>query len=107
MFALEERPASPSASQDSEREWPMPAESWHLVYLAIADAIRPRWLVWENVPGVLSSDEGRDFGAIIGGNGQTRVWPVAWRVLDAQYFGVPQRRRRVFSCRTVSGDWRR
>lgn len=75
-----------------------------LVYLAIADQYRPRWLVWENVPGVLSSNGGRDFGSIIGGMVELGYSP-CWRVLDAQYFGVPQRRRRVFVVAS-SRDWR-
>ena len=66
-----------------------------LTYLAIAERYRPEWLVWENVPGVLSSAEGRDFGALLGGLGQLG-YGFAYRVLDAQYFGVAQRRRRVF-----------
>ncbi|MFN5826753.1 MAG: DNA cytosine methyltransferase [Rhodobacterales bacterium] len=41
-----------------------------LVYLGVADRYRPRWLVWENVPGVLSSGKGRDFGAFLGGLGE-------------------------------------
>ena len=54
-----------------------------LTYLAIADRYRPEWLVWENVPGVLSSGGGRDFGAFLGGLGQLGYgW--AYRVLDAQ-----------------------
>ena len=66
-----------------------------LTYLAIADHFRVPWLLWENVPGVLSSNGGRDFGAFVGALGQLGYrW--AYRVLDAQYFGVPQRRRRVF-----------
>lgn len=66
-----------------------------LEYLKLVDRKRPRWLVWENVPGVLSSKKGRDFGAFIGGLGELGYgW--AYRVLDAQYFGVAQRRRRVF-----------
>ncbi len=73
-----------------------------LTYLAIADRLRPRWLVWENVPGVLSSGGGRDFGTFLGALGQLGYgW--AYRVLDAQYVrvggwprAVPQRRRRVF-----------
>ncbi len=75
-----------------------------LTYLALADRKRPRWLVWENVPGVLSSGGGRDFGAFLGGLGQLG-YGFAYRVLDAQYFGVAQRRRRVFVIGHL-GDWR-
>jgi DNA (cytosine-5)-methyltransferase 1 len=83
-----------------------------LTYLAIADRYRPEWILWENVPGVLSSDGGRDFGAFLGGLGQLGYgW--SYRVLDAQYvrvdgFGraVPQRRRRVFVVGNLR-DWRR
>lgn len=83
-----------------------------LVYLAIADRYRPEWLVWENVPGVLSVDGGRAFGALIGGLAELG-YHAAWRVLDAQYVrvdgfqrAVPQRRQRVFVV-GHSGDWRR
>ena len=76
-----------------------------LVYLALTEQYRPRWLVWENVPGVLSTDGGRDFGSIIGGMVELG-YGIAYRVLDAQYFGVPQRRRRVFVIGYL-GDWRR
>jgi DNA (cytosine-5)-methyltransferase 1 len=76
-----------------------------LTYLAIADKYRPRWLVWENVPGVLSSNGGRDFGSFLGALGQLG-FGFAYRVLDAQYFGVAQRRRRVFVVGYL-GDWRR
>ena len=75
-----------------------------LEYLKLAQRIGPRWLVWENVPGVLSSNEGRDFGAFIGGLEECG-YQCAWRILDAQYFGVPQRRRRVFVVGYL-GDWR-
>ena len=82
--------------------------------------IKPRFMVWENVPGAFSSNKGRDFGAVLeetirvvcekapdvpvpkngwpmagciyGENGE---WSVAWRVFDAQFWGVPQRRRRI------------
>jgi DNA (cytosine-5)-methyltransferase 1 len=75
-----------------------------LEYLRLADRLRPRWLVWENVPGVLSSAGGRDFGAFLGGLGELRYgW--AYRVLDAQYFGLAQRRKRVFVV-GCAGDWR-
>lgn len=66
-----------------------------LEFLRLAQRTRPKWLVWENVPGVLSSNGGRDFGSIIGGMVECG-YGIAYRVLDAQYFGVPQRRRRVF-----------
>ena len=66
-----------------------------LEFLRLADRTRPRWLVWENVPGVLSSNGGRDFGSILGGMVELG-YGFAYRVLDAQYFGVAQRRRRVF-----------
>jgi DNA (cytosine-5)-methyltransferase 1 len=75
-----------------------------LTYLAIADKYRPRWLVWENVPGVLSSNGGKDFGVFLGALGELR-YGFAYRVLDAQYFGVAQRRRRVFVVGYL-GDWR-
>ncbi len=57
--------------------------------------LRPRWLLLENVPGLLSSHEGRDMGAVLGSLGGLG-YGYAYRVLDAQHFGVPQRRRRVF-----------
>ena len=76
-----------------------------LEYLKLAQRKRPRWLVWENVPGVLSSNGGRDFGAFLGGLVECG-YGFAYRVLDAQYFGVAQRRRRVFVVGYL-GDWRR
>jgi len=83
-----------------------------LVYLGILDKFRPRWCVWENVPGVLSSSGGRDFGAFLGGLAKLG-YGFAYRVLDAQYvrveshpWAVPQRRRRVFVVGHSGGDWR-
>jgi len=76
-----------------------------LGYLRLADRLRPRWVVWENVPGVRSSDAGRDFGAFLGGLGELGYgW--AYASLDAQYFGLAQRRERVFVVGYL-GDWRR
>ena len=66
-----------------------------LEFARLVDAVRPRWFVWENVPGVLSVNGGRDFGAIVRALAELG-YGLAWRVLDARYFGVPQRRRRVF-----------
>ena len=81
------------------------------------------WMLWENVPGAFSSNEGNDFGYILGSMVQRDVpvpkdgWKnsgvcvsengdriVEWRVLDAQYFGVPQRRRRIFAL-LHTGAW--
>jgi DNA (cytosine-5)-methyltransferase 1 len=75
-----------------------------LQFLRLADRTRARWVLWENVPGVLSSFEGRDFGAIITGLVELG-YGCAWRILDAQYFGVAQRRRRVFLVGCF-GNWR-
>lgn len=83
-----------------------------LTYLALADRYRPEWLIWENVPGVMSIDGGRAFGSILGALAELG-YGFAYRVLDAQFvrvdgFGraVPQRRRRVFVVGN-SRDWRR
>lgn len=76
-----------------------------LTFGAIANHFRPRWIIWENVPGVLSSNKGRDFGAFLGMLAECG-YGFAYRVLDAQYFGVAQRRRRVFVVGHL-GDWRR
>ena len=101
-----------------------------LVYAEIIHAIRPEFIVWENVPGVLSAKD-NGFGHLLGsltGHGEpipvppghkrwsnagvvagplqeTSSWTLAWRILDAQHFGVPQRRRRVFlvGCSATSG----
>ena len=80
-------------------------------FLRIAGESRPRWLVWENVPGVLSLDGGRAFGSILGGLVELG-YGFAYRILDAQYIrvdshprAVPQRRRRVFVIGHL-GDWR-
>jgi len=64
-------------------------------FARVVQLLRPRWVCVENVPGLFSSNHGADFGQILvdlDGLG----YGVAWRVLDARWFGVPQRRRRVF-----------
>ena len=83
-----------------------------LTFGAIAARYRPKWLVWENVPGVLSSNGGRDFGSFLGLLGYLG-YGFAYRVLDAQFVrvdgygrAVPQRRNRVFVVGCL-GDWRR
>lgn len=73
-----------------------------LTYLAIASRYRPDWLVWENVPGVLSTNEGRDFGAFVWALGKLGYgW--AYRSLDAQYFNLAQQRERVFVVASARG----
>ena len=75
-----------------------------LTYCGILDHFRPKWFIWENVPGVLSSNGGRDFGSFLGALAELG-YGFAYRVLDAQYFGVPQRRRRVFVV-GCAGSWK-
>ena len=75
-----------------------------LDYINLVNEVSPRWIVWENVPGVLSSNEGKDFAKFVRSLGECGYgW--SYRVLDAQFFGVPQRRRRVFLV-GYFGDWR-
>lgn len=71
-------------------------------YARLVEALRPRWLLWENVPGVLSVEGGRSFGGFIGQLCELG-YGVAWRVLDAQFFGVAQRRERVFLVGSLGG----
>lgn len=89
--------------------------------------IRPRFFVWENVPGAFSSADGEDFKAVLEETARIadstisiprppgRVWKpagcilgeqfsIAWRVLDAQYWGVPQRRKRIFLVADFGGN---
>ncbi len=82
-----------------------PRGNLSLTYIAMADRFKPKWVVWENVPGVLSSNKGRDFGTFISALGEIG-YGFSWRILDAQYFGVPQRRRRLFVVGHL-GNWKR
>ena len=83
-----------------------PRGSLMLAFGALARRVRARWVVWENVPGVLSSGGGRDFGAFLGMLAELG-YGFAYRVLDAQFFGVAQRRRRVFVVGHAGGLWQR
>ena len=83
-----------------------PRGNLSLTYLSFLDRVRPRWVLIENVLGLLSSNNGQDFGTILGGLAQLR-YGFAYAVLDAQHFGVPQRRRRVFIVGHSGGDWKR
>lgn len=61
----------------------------------LVEETQTEWFILENVPGLLSSNGGKDFGIVLGEMADLG-YSLGWRVLDAQYFGVPQRRRRVF-----------
>ena len=74
-----------------------------LTFCRMVDQLRPKYFIWENVAGCLSSNGGRDFGSITGAMAEFG-YSFGWRVLDAQYFGVPQRRRRVFLVGCASGQ---
>lgn len=67
---------------------------WHAI--RVIEEVRPRWVVLENVPGLLTSHGGRDFAAVLAALADAGYPNVEWRVLDSQFFGVPQRRRRLF-----------
>ena len=75
-----------------------------LTYVGIAEKYKPKWFIWENVPGVLSSNGGKDFSSFLSAMAEIG-YGVVYRILDAQFFGVPQRRRRVFAI-GYFGDWR-
>jgi DNA (cytosine-5)-methyltransferase 1 len=74
---------------------------WEIARLV--EETQTEWFILENVPGLLSSNGGKDFGIVLGEMAQLG-YRIGWRVLDAQYFGVPQRRRRVFIVGSRSGD---
>ena len=74
-----------------------------LTFCRMVNQLRPKYFIWENVAGCLSSNGGRDFGSITGAMAEFG-YSFGWRVFDAQYFGVPQRRRRVFLIGCASGQ---
>lgn len=73
-------------------------------YVRLAAELRVPWLLWENVPGALSTSGGADFLAFVSSLDELG-YGLAWAVLDAQWFGVPQRRKRLFLVGRL-GDWR-
>lgn len=82
-----------------------------LEFILLIKRLNPKWVVWENVPGVLSSNKGRDFATFLGGLAELR-YGFAYRVLDTQYIrtqrfprAIPQMRRRVFVVGHIR-DWR-
>lgn len=75
-----------------------------LEFIKLVKRTAPRWFIWENVPGVLSLDGGRAFLWFLSRLGECG-YGFAYRILDSQYWGIPQRRRRVFVIGYI-GDWR-
>jgi DNA (cytosine-5)-methyltransferase 1 len=71
----------------------------------LLDETKAQNFILENVPGLLTSNEGRDMGTVIRAL-EERGYSIAWRVLDAQHFGIPQRRRRIFIVGCFGDDWR-
>lgn len=69
----------------------------------LIEETKTEWFILENVPGLLTSNKGADFGVVVGTMADIG-YSLAWRVLDAQYFGVPQRRKRVFIVGRRTGD---
>jgi len=76
-----------------------------LEFCRILETLKPRWFIWENVAAILSSNQGQDFSIILGKMAKCG-YGIAYRILDAQYFGVPQRRRRLYAVGYL-GDWRK
>ncbi len=76
-----------------------------LAFVSLCNRLQPEWVIWENVPGVLSTNNGNDFKCFINALVECG-YHVAWRILDAQFFGVAQRRRRIFVVANRI-DWRR
>lgn len=75
-----------------------------LVYCGILDRFKPKWFVWENVPGVLSSNSGRDFGSFLGAVAELG-YGFSWRVLDATHHELPITRKRVYVVGHLGTNW--
>lgn len=72
--------------------------------LAFAQTVKAKTLILENVPGLLSSNQGRDFGQLLTELANAGYSNIEWRVLNSQFFGVAQRRRRVFIVASVGTE---
>jgi len=82
-----------------------PRGNLSLTYVGMVEYFKPKWLIYENVPGLLSSNGGKDFASLTGALAVIG-YSFSYRILNAEYFGVPQRRRRIFLVGHRSGDWR-
>ncbi len=84
-----------SFSVAGKREGLKGASGLMFEYIRCVQELRPRWFLWENVPGALASEDGGAFGQLLREMDELG-YSLAWRVLDAQFFGVAQQRRRLF-----------
>lgn len=84
-----------SFSVAGKREGLKGASGLMFEYIRCVQELRPRWFLWENVPGALTSEDGGAFGQLLSEMDELG-YSLAWRVLDAQFFRVAQRRRRLF-----------
>lgn len=84
-----------SFSLAGKREGLQGESSLMFEYIRAVREIRPRYFVWENVPGALSCEKGQAFQQLLS-EMDVIGYGMAWRILDAQFFGIPQKRRRVF-----------
>ena len=82
-----------------------PRGNLSLVYFGLVNHLKPKWIIYENVPGLLSSRSGSDFSSLLTALASCG-YGFAYRVLDSQFYGVPQRRRRLFLVGSRTGDWR-
>jgi DNA (cytosine-5)-methyltransferase 1 len=82
-----------------------PRGNLSLTYVGMVDHFKPKWIIYENVPGLLSSNGGKDFSALTTALANIG-YSFSYRILDAQFFSVPQRRRRIFLVGSRTGDWR-
>jgi len=82
-----------------------PRSALALEYIRLVDEVRPKWLLWENVVGAFSTNGGQDLRSFFAALDDIG-YSVSWTVLNSEFFGVPQRRRRVFACGCLGEDWR-
>jgi len=82
-----------------------PRSALALEYIRLVDEVRPKWLLWENVIGAFSTNGGQDLRSFFAALDDIG-YSVSWTVLNSEFFGVPQRRRRVFACGCFGEDWR-
>jgi len=81
-----------------------PRSALALEYIRLVDEVRPKWVLWENVVGAFSTNSGQDLRSFFAALDDIG-YSVSWTVLNSEFFGVPQRRRRVFACGHLGANW--